>query len=61
MGMTTPDDNGYAAYAMPNMPIVANAVIFRPPSFDLRAFRVDVSGWLASEYEIQKIIDHLSR
>jgi hypothetical protein len=60
LGQITPDE-GFAKYAMPGDIIKSDAVIFRPPSFDLRILRVDISGWLASEYEIQKIIDHLSR
>jgi hypothetical protein len=63
IGMITPPPSGdaFAKYAMPGDIIQSQAVIFRPPSFDLRVFRVDISGWLASEFEIQKIIDHLSR
>jgi hypothetical protein len=63
LGTITPEmpNEVFAAYARPGMPIVASAVVFRPPSFDLRLFRVDVSGWLASEYELDNIIDHLSR
>lgn len=63
LGEITPElsNESFAKYAMPGDIIASQAVIFRPPSFDLRIFRVDISGWLASEYEIQRIIDHLSR
>lgn len=62
-GRTTPPATGenYAAYVMPGAPIEADAIVFRPPSFDLRLFEVTISGWLADEMEIQKIIDRLSR
>lgn len=63
LGSITPKtpNESFAKYALPGDVIDSQAVIFRPPSFDLRVFRVDISGWLASEYEIQRIIDHLSR
>ena len=63
LGSITPDlpNESFAKYAMPGDIIDSQAVVFRPPSFDLRVLRVDISGWLSSEYEIQKIIDHLTR
>jgi hypothetical protein len=63
VGTITPQmaNESYAAYARPGMIIQSTAVVFRPPSFDLRIFRVDISGWLASEYELDNIIDQLSR
>lgn len=62
-GTITPNMPGqnFAAYAIPSSIIEASAVIFRPPSFDLRTFEVTVSGWLSDDYELSKIIDHLSK
>jgi hypothetical protein len=55
-----PNEN-FAAYAQPGDTIQATAVVLRPPSFDLRLFEVEISGWLANETEMDKIIDHLKR
>lgn len=62
-GLSTPPATGenWAAYVMPGEPIAADAIIFRPPSFDLRLMEVTMSGWLADEQEVEKIIDRLSR
>lgn len=62
-GLVTPPTDGenFASYAQSKMPIVASAVVFRPPSFDLRVFEVQISGWLSDEYEMGQIIDKLSR
>lgn len=51
----------FAAYAMPGELIVAEAIVFRPPSFDLRVFEVRIEGWLAEQTELERIIDSLSR
>lgn len=60
-GALTPSDGqNYAAYAMPGDDILASAVIFRPPNFDLRLFSVSISGWLAEETEFNKIINKLT-
>lgn len=62
-GPVTPpaDGENFAAYARPAMPMVASAVVFNPPSFDLRLFEVKISGWLANEYEMDRILDQMSR
>lgn len=62
-GIITPtqDADPFAAYAMPGAPIVASAVILRPPPQDVRFFEVNIEGWLAEEKELQSIIDSLSR
>jgi len=63
VGDATPPASGenFAAYARPGDIIQASAVVFRPPSFDLRLFEVQISGWLADEYEVDKIVDRLTR
>lgn len=63
VGPVTPSTDGemFAGYARPGDLIKASAVIFRPPSFDLRLFEVKISGWIADEYEVDNIIDRLSR
>jgi hypothetical protein len=62
-GVATPKNgpDPFASYAMPGDNLIASAVIFRPPSFDLRLFEVQISGWLAEEKELEAIIDSLSR
>jgi hypothetical protein len=62
-GPITPNDPSepFAAYVMPNETMTAKAVVFRPPSFDLRVFEVKISGWLAEQGELERIIDSLSR
>ena len=62
-GDVTPEVMGqqYARYAMPSDLIQASVVLFRPPDFDLRIFEVRISGFLAAEQEMAKIIDRLSR
>lgn len=62
-GPITPDNgpDPFAAYAMPGEGIVAEAVVFRNPSFDLRLFEVRFEGWLAEEQELERVIDSLSR
>lgn len=63
VGLATPSAQGelFAGYAQPGDIIKAEAVIFRPPSFDLRLFEVRISGWLADEYDLDKIIDRVTR
>jgi hypothetical protein len=51
----------FAAYARPGDLIKADAVVFRPPGFDLRVFEVEFGGWLANEAELDKILNSLSR
>jgi hypothetical protein len=55
----TPTDN-FAAYARPGDIIQSTAVVIRPPNFDLRLFEVEISGWIANETEIEKLVDQLS-
>jgi len=59
-GVVTPGNN-FAAYARPGDLIQATARVLRPPSFDLRLFEVEMSGWLANETELDRIVDSLSR
>jgi len=63
VGLATPNNPGesFAAYAMPGDNLIAKAVVFRPPNFDLRLFEVRISGWLAGQKELESIIDSLSR
>ena len=63
VGLATPPTTGenFAAYVMPGAPIDATAIVFRPPSFDLRVLEVTMSGWLADATELEAIIDRLSR
>lgn len=51
----------FAAYAMPSDLLTANAVLFRPPNFDIRIFEVKIEGWLVEAVELEKILDSLSR
>lgn len=51
----------FASYVMPKSSMAFNAIVFRPPSFDLRLFMVTVSGWVIEAKELETIIDHLSR
>ena len=46
---------------MPGDNLIAQATIFRPPSFDLRLFEVTMEGWLTEQSELERIIDSLSR
>lgn len=63
VGTITPNESGdiFASYAMPSDDVIANAIVFQPPSFDLRLFEVKMEGWLAPQAELEKIIDSLSR
>jgi hypothetical protein len=54
-------NENYAGYAMPGEQIKASVVVFRPPPFDMRFFSVELSGWLANEDDLQRILDDLSR
>lgn len=51
----------FATYARPGAPIEATVRIYRPPSYDLRLFSIQLSGWLAEAKELETILDMLSR
>jgi hypothetical protein len=63
LGQATPgigtNELNWAAYGMPGQAIVATAVVFRPPSYDLRVFEVSLSGWLMEQSLLEKLIDTL--
>jgi len=60
-GRLTPSDvDNCAAYAMPGDEIDVTAFVLRLPPYDVRLFSVQLSGWVAGETELQKIIDALS-
>lgn len=63
VGISTPNarQDMYAGYGMPGDLVTATALLLRPPDFDLRFFSVSLEGWLATETELQRIIDMLSR
>lgn len=58
-GPATPLDAqpNFAAYARPGDLIQAEAVVFRPPNFELKVVQVQISGWLAAEEELDNIVD----
>lgn len=49
----------FAAYGRPNDEVVAQANVLRNPNFDVRALSVEISGWLANETELERIIRKL--
>lgn len=51
----------FASYVMPRSSMAFNAIVFRPPSFDLRMFMVTVSGWTVEAKELETILDRLSQ
>jgi len=59
-GTITPAEN-FAAYAKPGQQLKADAWVFRPPNFDARLLEVSLSGWLANEADLERILDSLSR
>lgn len=64
-GVVTPNvltnEKNYAGYGMPGQAVVANALVLRPPSYDLRLFKVTFSGWLVEQKNLEKILDSLSQ
>jgi hypothetical protein len=63
LGKATPgveaNQLNWAAYGMPGQLITADAVVFRPPSYDVRVFEVSFGGWLMEQTLLEKLIDSL--
>lgn len=61
-GLITPTlgADPFASYVRPSDQIVASVTVLREPNFDVRFFSVELSGWLANETEMEKIINSLS-
>jgi hypothetical protein len=50
----------FASYIRPSEQIYASVTVLREPNFDVRFFSVELSGWLADEAELDKMINALS-
>jgi hypothetical protein len=50
----------FASYVRPGEQILASVTVLREPNYDVRFFSVELSGWLSSEAEMDKIINSLS-
>jgi hypothetical protein len=50
----------FASYVRPAEQIFASVTVLREPNFDVRFFSVELSGWLANEAEMDRIINSLS-
>lgn len=50
----------FANYVRPGEQILASVTVLREPNYDVRFFSVELSGWLANEAELDKIINSLS-
>jgi len=50
----------FASYIRPGEQIMASVTVLREPNFDVRFFSVELSGWLAGEAELDKMINALS-
>lgn len=61
-GLVTPHPglDPFASYVRPSEQILASVTVLREPNFDVRFFSVELSGWLAAEAEMDKIINSLS-
>lgn len=55
-----PQEN-FAGYVAAGGQLKASVIVFRPPPFDVRVFAVELSGWLANESDLQRILDELTR
>lgn len=61
-GFVTPHltTDPFASYIRPGEQIFASVTVLREPNFDVRFFSVELSGWLANEDELEKMINRLS-
>jgi len=61
-GLVTPHlgADPFASYIRPGEQIFASVTVLREPNFDVRFFSVELSGWLAEETEMEKMISALS-
>lgn len=61
-GLVTPalGTDPFASYVRPSEQILASVTVLREPNFDVRFFSVELSGWLANEDELEKMINRLS-
>jgi hypothetical protein len=61
-GVITPQlvNDPFASYCRPSEQIQASVTVLREPNYDVRFFSVELSGWLANEAEMDKIINSLS-
>lgn len=50
----------FASYIRPSEQIYASVTVLREPNFDVRFFSVELSGWLAEEAELDRMINSLS-
>lgn len=61
-GLVTPalGSDPFASYVRPSEQILASVTVLREPNFDVRFFSVELSGWLANEDELEKMINRLT-
>lgn len=61
-GLITPhlSTDPFASYIRPGEQIFASVTVLREPNFDVRFFSVELSGWLANEDELEKMINKLT-
>lgn len=61
-GLVTPalGADPFASYVRPSEQIQASVTVLREPNFDVRFFSVELSGWLANEDELEKMINRLT-
>jgi hypothetical protein len=61
-GLITPSlgSDPFASYVRPSEQIFASVTVLREPNYDVRFFSVELSGWLANEDELEKMINRLS-
>ena len=61
-GLITPhlSTDPFASYIRPSEQIFASVTVLREPNYDVRFFSVELSGWLAGEKEMDRIINALS-
>jgi hypothetical protein len=61
-GIVTPHlgADPFASYIRPSEQIYASVTVLREPNFDVRFFSVELSGWLADEAELDRMINALS-
>lgn len=56
----SPDTDPFASYVRPGEQLFASVTILREPNYDVRFFSVELSGWLANEAELDKMINSLT-
>lgn len=57
--ITPPAGEFFATYARPGEEMVATVFVLRPTEYDARLFSFKMSGWLAAEVDLDKILDML--